>query len=151
MSFPVLLDSRQPEVHASTLVLLEKSLLCAWFGGTKEGHSDVRIWLSRLDLSNPNSEWTTSSPVTADDGLPHWNPVLMKVPKSTKVLLFYKVGTPISAWYTHVMESDDEGTTWSEPRELVPNDRGKKPVSLLSLFSIQLFCTAKVAQAVEAP
>lgn len=28
MSFPVILDSQQPEVHASTLVLLEKPIMC---------------------------------------------------------------------------------------------------------------------------
>ncbi|KAJ5922782.1 hypothetical protein N7516_010485 [Penicillium verrucosum] len=128
MSFSVFSDSRQPEVHASTLVLTEQSLLCAWFGGTKEGHSDTRIWISRLDLSIPDAAWTKSYPVASEEGIAHWNPVFLKDPSSGGILLFYK--------YTKIIESNDNGNTWSEPRELVSGDRGgrgpvkNKPVVL---------------------
>lgn len=125
MSFPVFSDSRQPEVHASTLVLTEQSLLCAWFGGTKEGSSDTRIWISRLDLSISDAAWTKSYPVASEEGIAHWNPVFLNDPSSGRILLFYKVGSPISSWYTKIIESNDNGNTWSEPRELVPGDRGE--------------------------
>ena len=38
-----------PECHASTLAESKGKLVVAWFGGTKEKHPDVGIWLSRLE------------------------------------------------------------------------------------------------------
>lgn len=121
MSFPVHSDPRQPEVHASTLVLLDQDLLCAWFGGTKEGIPDTKIWLSKFGAT-----WTKPYPVASEEGLAHWNPVLLRVPGPEKILLFYKVGSPISSWRTKIIESDDKGKTWSKPRELIPGDEGEK-------------------------
>ena len=124
MSFSVLADPRQPEVHASTILRIGNKLLSAWFGGTKEGHPDTKIWLSARDLSNPESPWTESYPIAFEDGLAHWNPVLLEIPETKTILLFYKVGSPISSWFTKVIESDDEGKTWSKTRELVSGDVG---------------------------
>jgi predicted neuraminidase len=124
MSFPVLSDPRQPEVHSSTLLLKDKRLLCAWFGGTKEGYPDTKIWLSTRDLSQPEAPWSKSYPVASEEGVAHWNPVFIEVPGPPKILLFYKVGSPISSWYTKIIESEDGGNSWSKPRELVPGDRG---------------------------
>ncbi|KAL1844643.1 hypothetical protein VTK73DRAFT_2105 [Phialemonium thermophilum] len=130
MSFPVLAHPEAPEVHASTLLLLDQTLLCAWFGGTKEGHGDTKIWLSardcgaREDGAQAEARWTQPVPVASEEGVPHWNPVLLQSQASGAVFLFYKVGTPISSWHTRVIESTDRGRTWSPPRELVPGDRG---------------------------
>jgi predicted neuraminidase len=123
-SYSVLSDPRQPEVHASTLVLVKNKLFSAWFGGTKEGHSDTKIWLSVRDLAESEISWSKPYPVAAEEGLAHWNPVLLFVPEAQTILLFYKVGSPISSWYSKIIESKDDGNTWSAPRELVPGDRG---------------------------
>jgi predicted neuraminidase len=124
MSLIVFENTRQPEVHASTLLLVGETLLCAWFGGTKEGHSDTKVWLSRRELSDPDGIWTEPCPVAAEEGLAHWNPVLLEVPETREILLFYKVGSPISSWYTKIIRSTDSGRSWSKSRELVPGDRG---------------------------
>ncbi len=123
-SYSVLSDPRQPEVHASTLLVVKDKLLSAWFGGTKEGHSDTKIWLSTRDLAHPEISWSKPYPIAAEEGLAHWNPVLLFVSETQTILLFYKVGSPISSWYTKIIESKDGGNTWSAPRELVPGDRG---------------------------
>ena len=38
-----------PSAHASTIVETPGGLVAAWFGGTREKHPDVGIWLSRHD------------------------------------------------------------------------------------------------------
>lgn len=124
MSMVVLDDPLQPEVHASTLLLVRETLLCAWFGGTKEGHSDTKIWLSRRDMSDPDGAWATPCALAAENCLAHWNPVLLEVKRTNQIFLFYKVGSPISSWYTKVIKSTDVGKTWTEAQELVPGDRG---------------------------
>ena len=94
-------------------------LLAAWFGGTKEGADDVSIWTSRRE----HGLWSVPVKAAAEEGMPHWNPVLLTKPDG-KLMLFYKVGRKISEWYTKLKISDDNGLTWSDPVELVPGDRG---------------------------
>src|SRR5437016_2215190 len=36
-----------PQCHASTIAQAANGLVAAWFGGTREKHPDVGIWLSR--------------------------------------------------------------------------------------------------------
>src|SRR5688572_20688950 len=38
-----------PQCHASTLAETKAGLVAAWFGGTREKHPDVGVWLSRHD------------------------------------------------------------------------------------------------------
>jgi predicted neuraminidase len=100
-------------------------LLCAWFGGAKEGHADTKIWLSEKPASNGNeNSWSPPHIVCDVDGVAHWNPVLFEPDGSDKILLFYKTGSPISTWTTYIKESLDGGETWSESRQLVEGDRG---------------------------
>lgn len=121
-----------PQCHASTLAMLPGGeILCAWFGGTAEGHADVQIWVSRRSAGR----WSEPVCVTAEEGIPHWNPVLYPDPWGT-VHLYYKIGVEIPYWKTMVMESRDQGRTWGSPRELVPGDSGgrgpvkNKPIRL---------------------
>lgn len=115
-----------PECHASTLLKLDNgNLLAAWFGGTKEADMDTLIWVSLRE----NGVWSAPRPVTPEVSVQHWNPVLFQKADGS-VLLFYKLGYPISQWHTRVVASQDGGWTWSMPREMVPGDRtgGRGPV-----------------------
>jgi formylglycine-generating enzyme required for sulfatase activity len=109
-----------PSCHSATLVETKEGLVAAFFGGTRERHPDVCIYVSR----QVNGKWTP--PVAVADGvgfttnrLPTWNPVLFQ-PKAGPLMLFYKVGPSPSTWWGMMMTSTDAGKTWSTPRRL-PN------------------------------
>ena len=62
------------ECHASTLERLpDGTFLAAWFGGSKEGNTDVSIWLARRA---PTGSWSAPAMVARVREEPHWNPVL---------------------------------------------------------------------------
>ncbi len=125
-----------PECHASTIAeTASGALVAAWFGGTAERNPDVGIWFSRLG----GDGWT--APVEAANGVqadgtryPTWNPVLYQPPRDgAPLLLFYKVGPSPPEWWGMVMESQDDGGTWSEPRRLPDGILGpikNKPITL---------------------
>lgn len=102
-----------PSSHASTVVETGGRLVAAWFGGTRERHPDVGIWVSRLE----GTGW--SAPVEVANGVqpdgtrhPSWNPVLFQ-PSNGPLVLFYKVGPSPSAWWGMARTSTDQGRTWS--------------------------------------
>lgn len=112
--------------HASTLVqAADGTVVAAWFGGSWEKAPDVAIWLSR----RVDGKWETPRVVADVRGVATWNPVLFRKEDGT-IVLFYKVGAQIPTWKTWCVESDDNGVTFSEPRELVPGDEqgGRGPV-----------------------
>lgn len=114
----VFTPGRWGQVHASTLVRLpDGTFLAAWFGGTKEGHSDVAIWGARGDAKG----WCEPVCWAKVCELPHWNPVLHQGPDGV-VSLFFKVGADCAVWTTHVRRSADGGATWSPDEVLVPGD-----------------------------
>ncbi len=122
-----------PQCHASTLAESKGTLVAAWFGGTREKHPDVGIWVARLE----KGKWTT--PVEVANGIesstkryPTWNPVLHQS-KSGALLLFYKVGPSPDTWWGMMMNSKDGGKTWSQPTRLPDGIAGpikNKPVEL---------------------
>ena len=113
------------EHHASTVLPLENGhVLVAWFGGSKEHHPDVGIWLAERD------EKGFSDPRLIDQSnVAHWNPVLFRCADG-RIVLYYKVGVTIPNWQTYYVESFDLGKTWSKPKELVEGDvsGGRGPV-----------------------
>jgi predicted neuraminidase len=122
------------ECHASTIVQMRKGgLVAAWFGGTREGHADVGIWLARC----VDGRW--SAPVEVANGVPPagdrqpcWNPVLFQL-RDGPLLLFYKVGPNPRSWWGELKTSTDEGKTWSVARRLPEGILGpikNKPVEL---------------------
>ena len=101
--------------HASTLVEVEPGrLLAAWFGGTDEGHRDVRIWWSVHD----GMAWSKPEVAASELGYPCWNPVLFRS-RSGKLFLFYKAGRDPMSWSGFVRQSDDGGQSWSKA-EILP-------------------------------
>lgn len=124
--------------HASTIAEADGGkLVAAWFGGTREGHTDVGVWVSRL----VGTSWTP--PVEVANGqqadgkrFPCWNPVLFQ-PRAANakpaLMLFYKVGPSPRAWWGMVRTSTDGGATWSDARRLPDGILGpikNKPVQL---------------------
>lgn len=122
-----------PECHASTIAEAKNGLVAAWFGGTKEKHPDVGIWVARYE----KGQWTPPVEVangveSPDKRYPTWNPVLHQ-PKTGPLLLFYKVGPSPSSWWGMMMSSNDGGKTWSKPQRLPEGIAGpikNKPVEL---------------------
>ena len=127
-------DAPFAQCHASTLVETRKGeLLAAWFGGTHEGNTDVKIWTS----TNKNGKW--SAPVAVADGnfgakgvFPLWNPVLFKT-KEHKLILFYKAGPNPREWWGMHKTSVDGGKSWSQAIRLPDEILGpikNKPIQL---------------------
>lgn len=121
--------------HASHFTVLpDGRIFCVFFYGSGEGHDDVRIWGSMREPGIPG-RWSEPIPLTPDDGVPHWNPVLFER-NDGAIILFYKVGRSIAAWRTFFLVSTDGCTSWSEPRELVPGDisGGRGPVRNKAIY-----------------
>ncbi len=112
--------------HASTVLPLDNGrVIVAWFGGTKEGNPDVNIWYAiRKDgvFSKPKE-------ISVSSKLPHWNPVLSELPDG-RIALYFKVGKKIKKWKTYVCYFSDGADTFTEPIELVKEDKsgGRGPV-----------------------
>lgn len=124
VSHEFVFDKSKTEMcHASTILKCsDGSLLCAWFGGTKEGNDDVSIWLSRK-----TNKWSDPK-VVASSEEPHWNPVLFQM-NEKEIIMFYKVGKEIRNWKTMCIYSSDNGQSWNEPTEMVEGDtEGRGPV-----------------------
>lgn len=124
-----------PSCHASTIVETSRGeIVAAWFGGTREKHPDVGIWVARRQ----EGRWTEGVEVAnglQSDGTRHptWNPVLFQPRGGAPLLLFYKVGPTPQTWWGMVRTSADGGRTWSEPRRLPDGILGpikNKPVQL---------------------
>jgi predicted neuraminidase len=123
-----------PSVHASTIVeTTSGELVAAWFGGTRERHRDVGIWVSRKTKDGWTPSVEVANGVQADGARhPTWNPVLFQ-PRGGPLMLFYKVGPSPQTWWGMLRTSTDGGRTWSEPRRLPDGILGpikNKPVQL---------------------
>ena len=143
--------------HGSCLTALPNgSLLCVWFGGSREGAADTEIYFSvgrprytAVKEKKPDSgrehihdgrvqetlevscDWTEPVCITnMPENMPEacWNPVLLV--QHEHVLLFFKTGNKIADWKTMVMLSRTDPVYWGHPRPLVPGDAtgGRGPV-----------------------
>ncbi len=114
--------------HAATLTTLnDGSMMAAWFGGTREGARDVKIYSARY---NPvTREWGQNDVLAERDQTEQavdrmirklGNPVLGQAPDG-KLWLFY-VSVSVGGWAgsaINYMVSEDLGTNWSTPKRLV--------------------------------
>ncbi|MFA4870048.1 MAG: sialidase family protein [Pedobacter sp.] len=122
-----------PSCHSATIAETPTGLVAAYFGGTRERHPDVEIYISR----QVNGTWL--APVSVANGiqndslrLPTWNPVLYQVPGGD-LILFYKIGPKPSEWWGLMKTSKDGGITWSDAKKLPEGYIGpvkNKPVLL---------------------
>lgn len=107
-----------PSCHASTIVETRNGFLAAWFGGTAESNPDVTIWTARFDGRSWSTPVEVATGVQADGKrFPCWNPVLTQT-RDGSTWLFYKVGPNPRQWWGMIIESRDQGRTWSQPRKL---------------------------------
>lgn len=131
-----------PQCHASTVVQTARgTVLAAWFGGTREKHPDVGIWISRLTpegWSMPQEVADGREPQTASR-YPTWNPVLFQ-PRDGPLMLFYKVGPDPEQWWGMLMVSHDDGLTWEAPQRLPDHMLGPIKNKPLQLADGRILC-----------
>ncbi len=99
------------DCHASSLIELENGdLLCTWFGGTRESHPDVQIWISRKPIGG---SWSVPVPVAKAEeelGGSVFNPVIVQCGGDT--LQLYYLSPDINDG--RMITSCDGGHTWSK-------------------------------------
>ena len=104
------------ENHGSNLVELPNGdLLCVWFGGDKEGASNVRIAMSRLLVGA--SQWTAPVFLTDDPERSDQNPVLFKTPSGELWLLYpsqLSKGRGPAAWEERINKNEVRGIHWMQ-------------------------------------
>ena len=120
--------------HSATIVeTANNDLIVGWFGGKGEHDSSCQIWAS----TNTGKAW--NAPViiadnksTMSEVKPAWNPVLFKL-KDGRLVLFYKLGDRPYYWWGLYRTSSDNGTSWSEAKDLPSGILGpikNKPIQL---------------------
>ncbi len=107
------------QCHASTIAENARGqLICAWFGGSHEGATDVCIWASILEKGQWSHPFRLVCGLNADgSSTPCWNPVLFNV-DGESIHLYYKQGPSPRQWKGMKITSPDGGETWSEPQTL---------------------------------
>jgi len=101
-------------------------LLCTWFGGTRENHPDVNIWLARKPKGGT---WQSPMSICDGDGKALFNPVLVKLKGGDIQIYFVSPGINDGK----VITSNDIGYKWSKAKELPEGFVGpivNKPVYL---------------------
>ncbi len=115
-------------VHASTAVeLTDGRILAAWFGGSREGASDVKIYGAYYDLQTGlwSDNFAMISVSSTAQGSRRFikkigNPVLTIGPDG-RVWMVY-VSVSLGGWATshlNLVTSDDFGKTWGYPKRLI--------------------------------
>jgi predicted neuraminidase len=116
-----------PSVHSAAAVAVPGGVLAFWYGGTREGASDVAIYAARYDDAGRawGPEKTVVTRASAQAGLHRFirklgNPVVARDARG-RIWLYY-VSVSVGGWAMSAINavvSTDEGATWSAPRRLV--------------------------------
>ncbi|KAF2180422.1 glycoside hydrolase family 33 protein [Zopfia rhizophila CBS 207.26] len=122
------------QVHASNLLQLPNGdLLCAWFGGSQEGLSDICIHMSRLKKGART--WSTPQKISDDTERSEQNPVLFLNPQNQDLWILY-TAQPAGNQDKAVVRrriSKDQGQIWSSAENLF-DDEGlfiRQPITIL--------------------
>jgi predicted neuraminidase len=111
------------QVHASNLLQLPNGdILCAWFGGSQEGLSDICIHFSRLQKGASN--WSEPLTISDDKDRSEQNPVLFLNPETKDLWVLY-TAQPAGNQNQAVVRyrvSQDDGETWSEAKNLFEDE-----------------------------
>ncbi|KQM67693.1 hypothetical protein ASE75_01845 [Sphingomonas sp. Leaf17] len=119
--------------HAAFLLPLSNGdILCAWFGGSKEGRPDVAILMSQLAAGT--TCWTAPVMVSEDATRSEQNPVLFEAPDGAVWLIHTaQVLAMQDTSEVRVRRSRDHGASWSDTMRLEspPGTFVRQPVVLL--------------------
>lgn len=119
-------NAETPSVHAATAYASgENDLVAFWYGGTREGASDVSLYSSRYDGKNWSNPWLAIDRREIQTAsLRHvrkiGNPVVHKF-ATGEVWLFF-VTVSVGGWAgsaINLVTSIDDGQSWSKPKRLV--------------------------------
>ena len=112
------------QCHASNLLRLpDGTLLCAWFGGTQEGTSDISIYLTRQEPGS--ASWSKPVRVSSDPGRSEQNPVLFRDPATGRLWLFHTAQPVGNQDQCEIIaRTSEDGHSWTEPFSPFPNKRG---------------------------
>jgi predicted neuraminidase len=123
-----------PSSHAANLLMLKNGdVLCLWFSGAGEGHSNG-ISMSRF--SKGSQKWNPPVEVDHQDERSFQNPVALQAPNGRIWLLH--TSQVAGQWQTNAtveyLTSDDSGKTWSKGKTLFdkPGSLTRQPPILLS-------------------
>ncbi len=121
-------DGATRSLHSATSVVLNNSsLLAMWYGGTREGHTDVKLYSSVFDQEK--QDWSPSEAVLdrykVSNDLNRYikkigNPVLIRHPQGPLVLVYVSVS--LAGWASsqlNMMLSYDDGQSWHRSKHLV--------------------------------
>src|SRR5690606_4083472 len=112
-----------PSCHSASIAeTTTGNLVYTFFGGTRERHPDVEIYICRYDSGG----WSAPSAVAdgvQEDGsrLATWNPVLYQI-RHGGLWLFYKVGAKPSEWWCMLKRCTVGPKTWSAAERLPDGD-----------------------------
>jgi predicted neuraminidase len=128
------LPSSTVQVHASNLLQLPNGdILCAWFGGSQEGLSDICIHFSRL--RKDARTWSEPTTISDDSDRSEQNPVLFLNPETKDLWILY-TAQPAGDQNQAVVRyrvSKDGGESWSKAENLF-DDEGlfvRQPIVVL--------------------
>ncbi|WP_221761390.1 sialidase family protein [Salibacterium salarium] len=107
-----------PHNHASNIISLRNGdLMCVWFGGSREGKSDISILCSRLKKGGHT--WSEPVILSSDSTRSEQNPILFENPNGELWLVFTAQDSiHQDSAVVRYRTSSDDGITWSDEKTL---------------------------------